>query len=138
MAISVKDVEQVLSKMDVIEIENEIAKNANCKVIRENASVLMSLTLKNIETSGLELKDIENLLINHRDEVIRFADLFLQEEKLNALGLGISFTYAIYLIYLRNKSEEDLLNYLRRRKIPQAKKVCEQLQNSFAKLRKEI
>lgn len=80
-----------------------------------------------IDASMLSLADIEYFMNNHSKEVIDLGLEFLGKSKIQNLSTGIAISYSIYLIYLNDKEEKELLKYLKKRRIPKPKKLLEQL-----------
>ncbi len=134
MKIDKNEFEAFLSSNEIMIIEDNIAKNANCKIFREKKELLVSLTIKSIEDSNITINEIKDLLLNKKTEIINLAKFFLLEENINSLSFGVSITYTIYLFYLDNKSNNELENYIKRRRIPNVNEVLNQLKFAYSKI----
>lgn len=129
MTFNMKDIEKFLNSSSSQEIEQSIAEKLNCKIYSENLPFFMNLIKDEIDASGIDLSEIESFIEVNKHQIIEFGVKYLRKYKPKFLAIGISITYSIYLIYLQNKSEEELLFYLDRRRLPKPKQVLKELQN---------
>ena len=111
------------------DLEAQIADQVRSTLYRENLPLLLQWLEGEITTSGLPFNEIRTFIEAHPAEVIRFSVAVLRQSPPGQPSIGISVTYAIYLIYLKTKSEEELLSYIVKRRIPEPKKVLKKLQN---------
>jgi len=125
--ININKIEKILNSPNLQQIEDTIANKLGCGLYKDNISLLAGFLKEEIDASMLSLYDIEYFMINHSQEVIEFGLKFLGKSKLQSLSAGIAITYSIYLIYLKNKDERELMEYLKRRRIPKPQKLLEQL-----------
>jgi len=108
-------------------IENSIAEKKNFTIYKGNFDKQIESLKKEINNSGLKLEKIEQFISTQPLKIEEFLTLFLKDPKM--LGIGFSIKYAIYLIYLIEKTEDDLNTFIGLQRIPQAKKVVKQLMN---------
>lgn len=125
--ININKIENILNSTNLQQIEDSIANKLGCGLYKDNISLLAGFLKEEIEASMLSLYDIEYFMTNHSKEVIDFGLKFLGKSKLQNLSTGIAITYSIYLIYLNDKDERELLEYLKKRRIPKPQKLLEQL-----------
>lgn len=128
MQIKTEEIEQILNNPKLITIEVEICKQIGSEVYRDDLPLLARIYKEEIEDSQIHFGEIERCINEDADNIIRFAVLFLTNEndETEMLSSGIAISYAIYLIYLKER-ESDLLDYLYRRRIPQHKKLRDTL-----------
>ena len=125
--VNVNDLETLLGHSALQQIENIIADKMNCDLYKDNASLLTGFIKEEVDASMLSLHDIENFIGNHSEEIIGFSQIFWGKSKPQSLSTGIAITYSVYMIYLKEKDEKELLEYLKKRRIPKPKKLLEQL-----------
>lgn len=125
--VNVRDLEELLSSSSLQQIESTIAAEMSCDLYKDNISLLTGFIKEEVDASMLSVKDIESFLDNNPEEIIDFGLKFLGKSKPQSLSTGIAITYSVYLIYLRDKDEKELLEYLKKRRIPKPQKVLEQL-----------
>ncbi len=116
--INISNLNDLLSSAHLLQVETAIASNMNCELYDDDKSILIDFMNKEIEQSGLSVETISYFIMNNSKEIIYFAEHFLSKYKPEVLSIGISITYGIYMIYLREKSENELLSYLKKRRIP--------------------
>lgn len=121
------DIERIINSENLTEIENAIAKEQNCKVYKDNIQLLIGFIKKEVEICDFSLTQIENYLKNNSNQIINFSRIFLEKSNVSTLSIGISISYSIYLLYLKNKTEDNLLSFIKNRRIPQAKKLVKEL-----------
>lgn len=127
--VNISELEGLLSSSCLHQIENSIANKKNCDIYKDDLSLLTEFKKKEVDASMLSLNEIEKFLENNKEKVINFGLKFLENINPQSLGIGIAISYSIYLIYLKEKSEKELLEYLKRRRIPNPQKLLEQLWN---------
>lgn len=125
--VNVSELEELLSSSSLQQIESTIADEIGCDLYKDNISLLTGFIKEEVDASMLSVKDIGNFIDNHSGEVIDFGLKFLGKSKPQSLSTGIAITYSIYLIYLKDKDEKKLLEYLKKRRIPKPQKLLEQL-----------
>lgn len=125
--VNVNDLETLLGHSALEQIESVIADKMNCDLYKDNVSLLTGFIKEEVDASMLSLHDIENFIENHSEEIIGFGQMFLGKSKPQSLSTGIAITYSVYMIYLKEKDEKELLEYLKKRRIPKPKKLLDQL-----------
>jgi len=125
--VNVNELEELLDNSNLQYIENTIADKLNSNVYKENLPLLIGLMKEEVDTSMLSLNIIKDFIDNHSDDVIDFGLSFLDKSKPESLCIGFAITYAIYIVYLKEKDEKELLQYLKQRGIPKASKLLEKL-----------
>ena len=125
--VNVNDLETLLGHSTLQQIESVIADKMDCELYKDNVSLLTGFIKEEVEASLLSLHDIEIFIENHSEKIIDFGQMFLGTSKPQSLSTGIAITYSVYMIYLQGKDEKELLEYLKKRRIPKPKKLLEQL-----------
>lgn len=124
---NISELEGFLSGSSLQLIESSIADKISCDLYKDNISLLTGFIKEEVDASMLSIKVIDSFLDNNPEEVINFGLKFLGKTKPQSLSTGIAITYSIYLIYLKEKDEKELLEYLKKRRIPKPQKLLEQL-----------
>ncbi|MFP4544916.1 MAG: hypothetical protein ACLFQU_11840 [Candidatus Kapaibacterium sp.] len=127
MEISIRKIKRILVNSQTVEIENTIANEVGCDIYKDDVSILLELIVKEIKCSGLSIKKIENYIYENKEIIISFGIKLIGNRSPEFLSTGIAITYSIYLIYLEEKSEKQLLEYIRKRRIPNAESFLKQL-----------
>lgn len=122
------DVAKLMTNQLVERMEQRITDQLGWSVYKEDLTLMTSFLSEEIESSGLSLQEIGGFIETHSDEIVGYGVALLSQDPPGQLGIGASITYAIYLIYMRDKPEEEFLAYLIRRRIPRPKMVLKQLQ----------
>lgn len=125
--VKISEIEILLGSSGLQRIENAIADKLNCDLYKEDFSLLTGFIKEEVDASLLSIQDIGNFIDNYSDEVIDFGVEFLGDIKPQILTIGIAITYSVYMIYLKWKDEKELLEYLKRRRIPKPQKLLDQL-----------
>lgn len=120
-------IEKILRKKQTIEIENSIATHVGCEIYKDDLPLLTGFIKEELKNSQLSADKIEDYINKNKECIITFGINFLGKNKPESLSTGIAITYSIYLIYLKEKDDKELLEYLKRRRIPKPKKLLEQL-----------
>nr|WP_319998167.1 hypothetical protein [uncultured Draconibacterium sp.] len=120
-------IEKILRNTQTVEIESSIAKQVGCDIYKDDLPLLAGFIKEEVENSQLSADKIEGYINENKESIITFGVNFLEKSKPESLSTGIAITYSIYLIYLKEKGEKELLEYLKRRRIPKPKKLLEQL-----------
>ena len=123
----VTNIEALLNNKILSKIEIEIAEIKKCEIYKDNLPLLVKLIKDEIDSSKLSIDKIKNFIESNSKAIINFGQLLLDKSNPKSLSIGISISYSIYMIYLKEKEEEELLEYLKRRKIPGAQKFLEEL-----------
>jgi hypothetical protein len=126
--VNTHDVKALLESPSLQQIEVAIAAKMDCSIYKDNMDILIGFIQAEIDSSMLSIDDIKDYIVNHSDEIVEFGQLLLGKAKPERLSIGIAISYSVYMIYLKEKGEQELLEYIRRRRIPKAQKVLEQLQ----------
>lgn len=124
---NIREIEELLNSPSLQKIENTIADKMNCDLYKDNISLLSGFIKEEVDVSLLSIEDIESFIDNHIGKVIDFGLKFLVNSKPQSLSTGIAITYSIYLIYLKGKGEKELLEFLKKRRIPKPQKLLQQL-----------
>ncbi len=127
--VNVNDLEALLGNSSLQQIEATIADRMDCDLYKDNVSLLTVFIKEEVDASMLSVLNIESFIKSQSEEVIDFGEMFLSKSKPQSLSTGIAITYSVYIIYLKEKDEKELLEYLKRRRIPKPKKLLEQLQS---------
>ena len=127
------EIKSLLQSDASIEIEKQICERLNVKLYRDDLDILVGFMQNEILISGVSLEELELFLNQRRDLIIALATLFLKDKSIEQLSIGISITYAIYLFYLMNQ-EDDLDDYLSKRRIPDWKSISAKLIHLKSKL----
>ncbi len=125
--VNLNELEKLLSSSSLQQIEGSIADKMSCELYKDNITLLTGFIKEEVDSSRLSIQDIDYFINNNSREIIDFGIKFLGKSRIQSLSAGIAITYSIYLIYLKNKDEKELLEYLKRRRIPQPQKFLEQL-----------
>lgn len=127
--VNVNEVIALLSNSNLQQIECDIADKMSCEIYKDNIHLLAGFIKDEVDSSMLSIRDIESFIDNNSKEIIDFALRFLGKSKIQSLSIGIAITYSVYLIYLKDKGAKEILEYLKRRRIPKPQKLLEQLWN---------
>lgn len=128
--LSKKEVTNLLKSDSVINIENAIAEQKECEIYKDDLPLLLNFINDEITQSELSIAELKSFINNNSDKVIAFAINFLADQSPKSLSTGIAITYSIYLIYLEYKGNQLLEAYIKRRRIPNAKKFLLQLKKA--------
>lgn len=123
----INKIETLFHDASLNDIEKVIAETTNCNLYRENLSLLAKFTVDEIDASGLAISQIEDLIKHQPKKIIEFGQSYLKKFNPKTLSTGIAISYSIFIIYLEDKSEKELLEYLQRRRIPSPKNILEKL-----------
>lgn len=124
---SLNDLKILLNSPSLQHIETSIAEQLNCTIYKDKTTLLTDLVKSEVSSSMLQIREIEYFMTQHAEKVVDFAKLLFKKKKPQSLSTGIAITYSIYLIYLKEKNIDQLLQYLERRRIPKADKLLLQL-----------
>lgn len=125
-----KEITNLLKSDSVIDIENAIAKQMGCNIYKDDLPLLLNFINDEIIQSELSIEELKIFINNNGGKVIAFAVSFLANQSPKSLSTGIALTYSIYLIYLEYKSDELVEAYIKRRRIPNAKRFLLQLKKA--------
>lgn len=117
----------LLTSESVMQIENKIAEQKKCKIYKEDLPFLVNLIVEEVNQSEIPIKELEYFINNNQDKIIEFAFYFLDGQLPNSLSTGIAITYSIYLIYLKDKGDKSLEDYIKKRRIPNSLKFVAHL-----------
>lgn len=137
-------------------VEKAIAAAVKLKIIEDYSFACTSSTQETMSVSGMTPQQIETLLKEHGDRIIRFGircqlndaatakdddydddeeeDLPDQPEVLG-LGTGFGILHAIDYNFLANRTPAEFLAFLKNRRTPQAARVAKELRQLFAAFR---
>ncbi len=121
------NIEAFLKTEIVLNIENEIAKRIESDIYRENLPLLAGFVEEEIKASDMDFKGLKRFVTENQLEITEFGFNFLNGSKINSLSSGIVITYTIYLIYLKEKEESELLKYLKRRRMLNPQNILKKL-----------
>jgi hypothetical protein len=127
MKISLERIETILRSKPVNYVESALAKQLGCVIYKENINLLASFLKKEIEASQISIDKIEKYIEENKDKIVFFGVNLLKNNPPEKLSMGVAITYAIYLIYLETKKNRELLDYLKRKRIPKAEKFLNQI-----------
>jgi hypothetical protein len=134
MTTNMDSVDKIEDLLEIVNrLDEEIVQQLNSTMYNEDADILISLKRKEVEASELSIVDIARYIRENEEKIKKFAAKLFSNRKPYSLSIGISVTYAIYLIYLFERPD-NLLDYLRRRRIPEPAKFLAQLQKIKTKL----
>ena len=127
MECNLEELKKLTESPGIITLENAIAAKMGFSIYKGNYDKLLQLLKNEVEESGLELNKLERFISDHPGRMEEFTQLFLEKEDIKDMGFGFSLSYSIYLVYLIEKTQEELKTYLVRRRFPQAQMVVKQL-----------
>ncbi len=127
-------IEGLLKSDAVTAADDAIAARLGCSIYREDLPMLAGFMTEEIGQSNLTLSQISDFVSGYPAAIAEFAQLFFGKSRPETLSAGVSVTYAIYLLYLRNRTEADLLAYIDRRRIPNGDKLTAKLTKAKAKM----
>lgn len=120
MELTKEQVRVLLTSDIIVRADNMIAKNNNATICRNYFDKSIEFNKKDIENSELDIDTLLNYVVNNMDIIICFSHYILKRDKKDEILLdcGISLAYAIYLIYLKEKSDRQLKMLIQRLRIP--------------------
>jgi hypothetical protein len=121
------EIEVLLVSKSLKQIESAITDRIGCDLYKDNFTLLTGFIKEEVDASMLPLNVIETFIENNPEVIVNFSGKFLENSKPLSLSTGIAITYSVYLIYLKEKDKNDLLEYLKRRRIPKPNMLLEQL-----------
>ena len=121
------ELKRLVEDQRLTDLENQIAGKIGFTIYKDTYDRLLELLKKDLDNSGIVLNKIERLISEQPEIIERFSADFLKNENIKSISIGFSIMYSVYIIYLIEKTEEDLYTYIVKQKIPQAKKVVKQL-----------
>ncbi|MEO5563572.1 MAG: hypothetical protein ABIR18_09055 [Chitinophagaceae bacterium] len=127
METPLNSVESLLQDNALLKIESIVADYMKCSIYKDELELLISFQKNEIEQSDLSIAQIFSFIGNNSEKIVKFSVLFLKNETASVLAIGFSITYTIYMIYLIEKNKKELISYLVKRRIPNARKVADQL-----------
>jgi hypothetical protein len=119
--------ELLLGDNTLLYIEQEVAKGVKCEIYRENLPLLVGFINEEIISSDLSITEIKDFMDSNKERIIAFGIKLLADSSPKSLSTGVAISYSIYMIYLRER-EKELLEYIKRRRIPQPQKLLTKLQ----------
>jgi hypothetical protein len=150
-----KEILQLMSGQMVSEIENKIATDVGSFVNREFVDFLVGSLRREIVNSGLAINYLRDKLNSDKGLLISFGIALLKSElgrpakeeypegeepenltdivpEHQGMGVGFSIKYLIYLYFLENNKQINLLEYLKKERIPYAKEFCTTLVDVYS------
>jgi hypothetical protein len=130
-------------------VEDEIARQVGMPINRDMSSAVTSYIQAEMSVSGLTAAGIEQLLCDHRKEIVEFgvcllsdADATMDEGEFPegeepehsqvvercGLAAGFGIKYAIYFNFLVNRSRAEFHAFLQNRRIPKHAKFAKELE----------
>ncbi len=113
-------------------VEEDIAKHCGVKIERELLSAIVKIKCKDIDSSGFSLEEIRSFCFSEQKLLRDFAARFLVKNRGSIFPPGFTTLYAIYLLYMKNGSDEDFLAFLRQRSIPKVETFMKQLTKIYS------
>lgn len=102
----------LLNSAEVSELDSRIATLAGAQL--RFRYPMLKILLDSFSYFGLDkIVDIEKSLDEHKDEVIRFAEVRFEDRKVDSLMYGVSLLYLCYLLAGSSGLWADVLVYLR-------------------------
>jgi hypothetical protein len=133
-------------------IEQAIAAAVGIRIVADYSSTCTSYTQGDMSVSGMTVAQTEALLVNHRDQLIRFGVAFLRDEAatddaeefpegeeqdssetvdVQGLGVGFGIKYAIFYNFLAHRTPAEFRAYLKNRRIPHQARFARELRRVF-------
>jgi hypothetical protein len=133
-------------------VEQAIASEVGTRIVEDYSTTCTTYTQAEMSVSGMTVTETESLLRSHRDQIIKFGIAFLRDKaatddsqeypdgeeqdppgpgKYLGLGVGFGIKYAIFYNFLMNRTPEDLLVYLKNRRIPHHTRFAKDLRRVF-------
>ena len=142
MATSLQDVIALLESDTLAAVENAIAIHVGERVNRDHLHITASLMRGEISLSGLSSDTVAALLRDRHDSIVAFGVRFLNDDpddvdevvEKEGLGVGFGITYAIYLHFLETCTSNVFTEFLKKRRIPGARKFAADLRRVHAEL----
>ena len=129
MGILLEQIEEVLKNRSLTDVEDRIAEKAGCFIYRDDLPTFIGLIKKEVEFSDLPISVVSEFINNNQDAIVQFGGLLLEDKSPQMLSIGISISYAIYMIYLKEKNDKLLGAYIIKRRIPDPAKFLAELIN---------
>ena len=126
--VNISDLETLLDNTTLQAIDDAIADKMNCEIMRDDLPIVIKFIKEEVDASMLSIIEIESFINEHAAEIIDFGIRLLGNTQPEGLRVGNAITYGIYLIYLDSKEEKELLEYIKRRRIPKAQSVVKEFQ----------
>ena len=148
MTIDNKTVENILSRTDLTDIENQIAIKTGQYVNRDNWDFTIGIVKRDIINSRLEIEELISIFEKDKEKLTDFGIELLSRNKLkdeitkleviesHGLGIGFAIQYAIYFKFLADKRTTDLTDYIKKSRIPNATNFSRQLRTIFDNMTK--
>ncbi|MBB3210641.1 hypothetical protein FHS27_006489 [Rhodopirellula rubra] len=141
------------------DVETAIAAGIQMAICRDHLNTTANYTQAEISLSGLTIDQISSILRSDQSSLIDFGVRFLRDEEAteevqeypageepdpddvdetvteHGLGVGFGITYAIYWHFLTNHTAKDFTEFLKKRRIPGARKFATDLRRIYADLK---
>ena len=142
VATSLQDVIALLESDTLAAVENAIAIHVGERVNRDHLHITASLMQGEISLSGLASDTVAAMLRDRHDSIVAFGVRFLSDDpddvdevvEKEGLGVGFGITCAIYLHFLETYTSIELTEFLKKRRIPGARKFAADLRRVHAEL----
>lgn len=121
------DLTSFINSDSVKEVDQMVAEKAKCRIYDEDREIIIPFYESEIKDSELSIEYINRFIIENNCTIAEFGNELLKNAKERSLSFGVSISYAIYLIYLKEKASADLTNYLIRRRIPKPERFVQRL-----------
>lgn len=118
---------KILASHNLNWIEKTIAEKIPCRLYKDNSDILIRFMQEEIDLSYISLSEIVNYIDKNSSTIVEFGVRFLRLYNPEMISIGIAITYSIYLIYLEEKGYSELLEFLKRRRIPQPENLATQI-----------
>jgi hypothetical protein len=129
MPVELNEISNLLNSDSLNRIETRISEKLGISIYKDDLPILTELIKKEIDSSGFSIDHISKFINDDEDAIVNFGFLLLKDKSTQMLSIGVSITYAIYLIFLQNKDDSSFEEYLVRRGIPDSKKVLKQIKS---------
>src|SRR5690242_1027230 len=121
MGSNLEQLKRATESSGITAVENAIAAKMGFSIYKGNFDKLLSSLNEDVENSNMELDKLERYVAEHPEKVEEFTHLFLEKDNIKSISFGFSLKYAVYMIYLIEKTEAELYSYIVKQRIPQAK-----------------
>ena len=116
----INEVETLLKSDSLNRVESLISKKVGASIYKDDLPILIGIIKKEIDCSEISVGEISRFIVGNEKIIIDFGCLLLERRAVQMLSIGISITYAIYLIFLQKKNDTLLKEYLKKRRMPDA------------------
>jgi hypothetical protein len=134
MVVELDEIQRLLKSDSLTRIETEISVKRGSSIYKDDLPILIGFIKKEIESSEFSINSIAKFINDNEKTIADFGLLLLESYVKQMLSLGIAITYAIYLMYLQEKNNALLEQYLIKRRIPDPIKFLNKLNAIASKM----